>query len=200
MPTPITGIPTPTYSPTTWADLATMAAALEALGVPPFTSTATRDAAIPYPATGQCCTVAGVLYVHNGAAWALVSGGGGSSLTQTNATCTYATGYAAYSASYAPLSVVRTGTLVTLEGGLVSVPSASYAGGTYYTVATIPIGYRPSGTHRVATMALYTSTGIVTTQCRVNTSGALEFAPGAGTSPSGVNYIIPPGGLSWQSA
>lgn len=200
MPTPITGITTPGYSLSTWTDLAAMAASLEALGVPPFTDTAARDTAIPWPATGQCCTVSGVLYVHDGAAWALVTGGGGGGLTQTTTACTYASGYAAYSSSYAPLSVVRTGDLVTLEGGLVSVPASSYAGGTYYTVATIPAGYRPSGTHRVSTLALYTSSGIVTCQCRISTSGALEFAPGAGSSPSGVNYIIPPGGLSWQAA
>lgn len=200
MPTPFTSIPTPTYGPDAWADLATMAASLEALGVPPFADATARDTAIPSPTTGQCCTVAGVLYVYSGAAWTLVTGGGGGGLTQTSAACTYASGYAAYSSSYAPLAVVRTGDLVTLEGGLVSVPASSYAGGTYYTVATIPTGYRPAGTHRVSTLALYTSTGIVTCQCRINTSGALEFAPGAGSSPGGVNYIIPPGGMSWQAA
>ena len=36
MATPLTGIPTPTYGPNTWAVLADMAAALEALGVVVF--------------------------------------------------------------------------------------------------------------------------------------------------------------------
>jgi hypothetical protein len=60
MATPITGIETPVYGPSVWTGLASMAAALEALGVPRFASTTARDAALPSPATGQCCFVTGV--------------------------------------------------------------------------------------------------------------------------------------------
>lgn len=59
MPTPLTGIPTPTYSPSAWTDLAAMAAALEALGVVVFASEAARAAAIPNPTEGRVCYVAG---------------------------------------------------------------------------------------------------------------------------------------------
>ena len=59
MPTPLTGITTPTYSPSAWTDLATMAAALEALGMVVFATEAARDTAIPSPTEGRACYVAG---------------------------------------------------------------------------------------------------------------------------------------------
>lgn len=57
MATPITGIPTPTYSPDAWTVIAEMAAALEALGISAFASEAARDAAIPDPDEGRVCYV-----------------------------------------------------------------------------------------------------------------------------------------------
>lgn len=83
MATPITGIPVPTYGPNTFTDLATLAAGLEALGVPPFPDTTTRDATITAAVQGQCCTVAGVLYIYSGSSWGQVQGGGGASLNRT---------------------------------------------------------------------------------------------------------------------
>lgn len=59
MATPLTGIPTPTYGPNTWAVLADMAAALEALGVVVFDDETARDAAIPTPTEGRICYVKG---------------------------------------------------------------------------------------------------------------------------------------------
>lgn len=59
MATPLTGIPTPTYSPSAWTAIASMAAALEALGVVVFDDEAARDAAIPTPTEGRVCFVKG---------------------------------------------------------------------------------------------------------------------------------------------
>lgn len=59
MPTPLTGIPTPTYSPNMFTQLANMAEALEALSIVPFATEAARDTAIPAPNLGQTCFVAG---------------------------------------------------------------------------------------------------------------------------------------------
>lgn len=59
MPTPLTGITTPTYGPGTWDTLASMAASLEALGVVVFDTEADRDAAIPNPTEGRVCYVTG---------------------------------------------------------------------------------------------------------------------------------------------
>lgn len=58
-PTPLTGIPTPSYGPDTWTVLAAMAAALEALCVVPFNTEAARDSAIPNPAEGRVAYVRG---------------------------------------------------------------------------------------------------------------------------------------------
>ena len=76
MATPITGIPTPTYGPGTWADLAAMAAALEALCVVVFDSEADRDDALPNPNEGRVCYVkgaAGGLCVHTPTGWQYVA-------------------------------------------------------------------------------------------------------------------------------
>lgn len=76
MPTPLQGIATPLYGPSTWDDLATMAAQLEALGVPRFASAGERDNAIVAPQRGQCCAVDGNFQMWSGAQWAAVQGGG----------------------------------------------------------------------------------------------------------------------------
>ena len=72
MPTPLTGIPTPTYGPNTWTQIANMAAALELLGVVAFPSEGARDAALPNPDEGQVCYVAGAsggVSVHTATGW-----------------------------------------------------------------------------------------------------------------------------------
>lgn len=83
MTTPITGITVPTYGPNTFTDLASMAASLEALGVPRFATAQARDVAITAPVQGQCCTVAGTLYIYSGSSWGQVQSGGGASLNRT---------------------------------------------------------------------------------------------------------------------
>jgi hypothetical protein len=77
MATPITGIETPVFGPSTWDDLAVMAARLEVLGVPGFDTTGARDQLIESPVKWQCATVAGVLSIWSGSAWVAVSPGGG---------------------------------------------------------------------------------------------------------------------------
>lgn len=72
MATPLAGIPTPTYGPGTWADLAAMAAALELLGSVTFPTEAARDAAHPNPREGQLAFVSGAsggLCVHTATGW-----------------------------------------------------------------------------------------------------------------------------------
>lgn len=59
MATPLTGIPTPTYSPTAWADLADALAALEELAIVPFDTEGDRDDTIPFPNEGQACYIRG---------------------------------------------------------------------------------------------------------------------------------------------
>ena len=76
MPTPLTGIPTPSYGPDTWTVLAAMAAALEALCVVVFDSEADRDDALPNPNEGRVCYVkgaAGGLCVHTPTGWQYVA-------------------------------------------------------------------------------------------------------------------------------
>ena len=53
MPTPLTGITTPTYGPDTWDDMADMAAALELLGLVAFPSEGARHPALPNPPDGS---------------------------------------------------------------------------------------------------------------------------------------------------
>lgn len=72
MPTPLTGITTPTYGPDTWDDLADMAAALELLGLVAFPSEGARDAALPNPRDGQAAYVAGPtggVSIHTATGW-----------------------------------------------------------------------------------------------------------------------------------
>ncbi len=72
MPTPLTGIVTPTYSPSAWTDMAAMAASLEALTVVPFATETARDAAIPTPSAGRMAFVADVsggVCVYDGTTW-----------------------------------------------------------------------------------------------------------------------------------
>jgi len=197
MPTPVTGIVTPTYSPSTWDDLAAMAAALEALGVPRFATTGARDAAIPSPVQGQVCAVAGVLQIFNGS-WSAVtgSGGGGSGISQSSASVSFASGYAQYSSSYVTPTVVKTGNLVTLQGGAVACPAA-FSDETYYTWATLPSGYYPASTHRLGLGGVWCASSIVPVQCRANISGALELVSSGALS--GVEYFIIPT-MSWLTA
>ena len=75
MATPLQAIPTPAYAPDTFDQIATLAARLEALGVPRFATGTDRDTAITTPAQGQCCAVAGALQIFDGTAWKPVTGG-----------------------------------------------------------------------------------------------------------------------------
>jgi len=197
MATPITGIVQPEYGPDTFTDLATMATELEALGIPRFDTATDRDSAIPSPVQGQCCAVAGALYIYNGGWTSTGSGGGGTELAQTTGAITFASGYSVYSSAYVAPTVVKTGNLCTLESGPIAGLS-SIASQTYYTWGNLPSGFYPASTHRLGLGAAWGGGVLTPLQLRVNTSGALELVSIA--TISSVTYIIIPSGLSWRSA
>lgn len=107
---------------------------------------------------------------------------------------TPASGYSNHS-SYTSLSVVRVGTLATLDTGVLNCP-ASF-GTTYYTAGTVAAGFRPVGAHRMAPGGIFTSSGIVPCQVRINTNGGINFL--APVAVSGASYLLLPS-LSWRTA
>lgn len=106
-----------------------------------------------------------------------------------------ASGYS-NNASYVDLSVVRVGTLATLETGVLTCPG-SFSTTTYYTAGTIASGFRPVGKHRMAPGGIYTSAGVVPCQVRINTNGEINFL--APVAVSGASYLLLPS-LSWRTA
>ncbi|AUX82734.1 hypothetical protein PBI_NATTLES_22 [Microbacterium phage Nattles] len=108
--------------------------------------------------------------------------------TVTKANLSLAAGYGNNS-SYVTTRVVKTGQQVTLECGVITCP-ASFSAGTYNTLGTVPVGYRPAdGKHRMGVGALFTSTAIVPVQYRINGSdGTINFY--SVPAVAGATYII----------
>jgi len=108
--------------------------------------------------------------------------------TVTKANLSLAAGYGNNS-SYVTTRVVKTGQQVTLECGVITCP-ASFSAGTYNTLGTVPVGYRPAdGKHRMGVGALFTSTAIVPVQYRINgADGTINFY--SVPAVTGATYII----------
>jgi len=122
--------------------------------------------------------------------------GNKASLTLSSAAIVLSAGYSAsgYSTYKSP-TAVKVGALATLESGPIAGPGA-FSAGVYYTFGTLPSGFAPAGNlHRLGNGAVYTSTGIVPVQYRVNGSGALQFV--CPVAISGAYYLIPPAGMNW---
>lgn len=50
-------------------DIQNLASDLDRKVIPPFSTVSARDAAIPSPTQGQCCTVAGNFHTYDGSSW-----------------------------------------------------------------------------------------------------------------------------------
>ncbi|AZV01729.1 hypothetical protein HOV00_gp22 [Microbacterium phage Schubert] len=123
-----------------------------------------------------------------------ISGGGG--VTISKAPVTLASGYSNNSA-YEALAAVKIGTLATLESGVINCPP-SFSSVTYYTIGTLPTGFRPTnGKHRMGFAGVYSGTGIFPVQFRVNQDGTLNFL--CPVAISGANYLVVPA-LTWEVA
>ena len=91
--------------------------------------------------------------------------------------------------SYVNTRVVKTGNIVTIEAGAINCP-ASFSAGTYYTLGTVPVGYRQTDAkHRMGVGAIFNSTNIQPIQYRINsTNGEVNFY--SVTAVAGASYII----------
>ncbi|QDP44075.1 hypothetical protein SEA_MCGALLEON_23 [Microbacterium phage McGalleon] len=106
----------------------------------------------------------------------------------TTANIALASGYTA-NTNYVTPRLIKNGNIVTYEGGVINCP-ATFAAGTYYTLGTAPVGYRPTdGKHRMGVGAIFTATAIVPVQYRINQSdGTINFY--SVPAVSGATYII----------
>lgn len=121
-----------------------------------------------------------------------IDGGGG--VTISKAAITLASGYTQNSA-YVVATAIKVGTLASFEAGVINCP-ASFTGNTYYTIGTLPVGYRPTdGKHRLALGGCWTSDGIIPVQFRVHSDGSLQFV--AQANITGASYLILPSGMEW---
>ena len=71
------------------------------------------------------------------------AGASAPSLDQTTTQVSFASGYSLYSSAFNPLTVSKTGTQVSFNGGVVGVPGGTVSDSTYTQFGTIPAGYRP---------------------------------------------------------
>lgn len=108
--------------------------------------------------------------------------------TVTRLNLTLASGYSNNSA-YVPTRTVRTGTEVTIEGGVINCP-ASFSADVYNTLGTVGSAHRPTdGKHRMGIGAIFASGAIVPVQYRINSSdGTINFY--SKIAVSGASYIM----------
>ncbi|QNL30977.1 hypothetical protein SEA_GAECEO_23 [Microbacterium phage GaeCeo] len=122
-----------------------------------------------------------------------------SGVSQSEAACTVASGYAAFTGYQAP-RVIKTGTEVTFIGGLLTCP-ATITAGAWITLCTVPTGFRPATDQAVTGVACLrygTGSGQDFVSIRVTSAGLVQILPwDAYTSAS---YISLASGLSWKSA
>lgn len=97
--------------------------------------------------------------------------GGGVEITK--AAITLASGYSNNS-SYVASEAIKIGNLVTVDFGLINVP-ASIGGNSYNTLGTMPVGYRPTGKHRMGIGMIYSGTLMTPVQLRLNTDGSINY-------------------------
>ncbi|QDF15750.1 hypothetical protein SEA_FINNY_21 [Microbacterium phage Finny] len=95
------------------------------------------------------------------------------SVSVDTAAITLASGYSNNS-SYVASTAIKMGNLVTIDLGLVNCPS-SIGGNQYYTLGTMPSGYRPTGKHRMGVGMIYAGTVMKPVQLRLNTDGSINF-------------------------
>ncbi|QBZ73213.1 hypothetical protein SEA_THERESITA_22 [Microbacterium phage Theresita] len=116
------------------------------------------------------------------------------SVSVEKAAITLASGYTNNSA-YVSAQALKIGPLASFEAGVINCP-ASFTGNTYYTIGTLPVGYRPTdGKHRLALGGCWTSGGIIPIQFRINETGAIQFV--AQANITGATYLIVPSGMEW---
>ncbi|UVK59240.1 hypothetical protein SEA_QUARTZ_21 [Microbacterium phage Quartz] len=104
----------------------------------------------------------------------------------TKAAITLASGYSNNS-SYVASEAIKIGNLVTIDLGLVNCPS-TIGGNQYYTLGTLPTGYRPTGKHRMGVGMIYAATVMKPVQLRLNTDGSINFL--SAESVSGASYLF----------
>ncbi|QDH92750.1 hypothetical protein PBI_SINATRA_22 [Microbacterium phage Sinatra] len=106
----------------------------------------------------------------------------------TRLNLTLASGYS-HNSSYVPTRTVRTGTEVTIEGGVINCP-ASFSADVYNTLGTVGSAHRPTdGKHRMGIGAIFASGAIVPVQYRINGSdGTINFY--SKIAVSGASYIM----------
>ncbi|QFP95350.1 hypothetical protein SEA_YUUY_21 [Microbacterium phage YuuY] len=95
------------------------------------------------------------------------------SVSVTKAAIALASGYS-NNASYVASEAIKVGTLVTIDLGLVNCPS-TVGGNQYYTLGTMPAGYRPTGKHRMGVGMIYAGTVMKPVQLRLNTDGSINY-------------------------
>lgn len=107
--------------------------------------------------------------------------------TVARANISLATGYTANTAYVTPRTV-KTGTEVTLEGGVINCP-ASFSAAVYNTLGTVASGHRiTDGKHRMGVGAIFSSSAIVPIQYRINQNGEINFY--SQIAVSSASYII----------
>ena len=104
----------------------------------------------------------------------------------TKAAVALASGYS-NNANYIASEAIKIANLVTVDLGLVNCPS-TIGGNQYYTLGTLPVGYRPVGKHRMAVAAIFSGTAIVPIQLRLNTDGSINYL--SAISITAASYII----------
>lgn len=104
----------------------------------------------------------------------------------TKAPITLSSGYS-NNASYVASEAIKLGNLVTIDLGLINCPS-TIGGNEYYTLGTMPVGYRPTGKHRMGVGMIYASTVIKPVQLRLNTDGSINYL--SAESVSGAGYLF----------
>lgn len=104
----------------------------------------------------------------------------------TKAAITLASGYS-NNASYVAAEAIKIGNLVTIDLGLINCP-ASISANTYFTLGTMPSGYRPTGKHRMGVGMIYTSAKMFPIQLRLNTDGSINYLSAEAIASAG--YIF----------
>ncbi|WNM67995.1 hypothetical protein SEA_SIRVICTOR_22 [Microbacterium phage SirVictor] len=104
----------------------------------------------------------------------------------TKAAITLASGYSNNS-SYVSSEAIKIGNLVTIDLGLVNCPS-SISGNSYFTLGTMPVGYRPTGKHRMGVGMIYAATAMKPVQLRLNTDGSINYL--SAETVSGASYLF----------
>lgn len=108
------------------------------------------------------------------------------SIEVTTAAITLASGYSNNS-SYVSSEAIKIGNLVTIDLGVVNCPS-SIGGNSYFTLGTMPAGYRPTGKHRMGVGMIYAATVMKPVQLRLNTDGTINFL--SAETVSGASYLF----------